>query len=233
MKNLILYLFSTMTLIKLSTQTTDPASSHLFPPGAVEEFNVTGSLNSFVEQIQANSRSQEIQNGAPIVQMPPLTQGRASSLIYYNAVDPMNPNVNTVNPIVNHVNPQPQIVNPPVVNFQVNPNSFHQPQSAPAAIIQGQPPVIMGPQNRPALDPALQQLLNSLNTNPAEAQRNTFVQGQQMMQADLNTPIVSYITCYVGCSHVTNIVTNSATVAFITPWRVLFLALTTTLILMF
>ena len=37
-------------------------------------------------------------------------------------------------------------------------------------------PVIIGPQNRPAIDPALQQLLNSFNTNPAEAQRNTFIQ---------------------------------------------------------
>lgn len=159
-------------------------NSHLFPPGSfglnhVSEYNVTGPLNSFVEQIQANSRSQSLeipqmqhsfpqnqaQSQIPIVQLPPHPQG-TNSVVYAQA--------------------------------QVPPIPVQQPQ-----------PVIIGPQNRPSIDPALQQLLNSFNTNPTEAQRNTFLQSGPAV--DVNTPAVSYITCYVGCSHVTNIVTNAAT----------------------
>lgn len=185
----------------------------------MEEFNVTGPLNSFVEQIQA-ARSQEIQNNAgvqPVVQMPQATQGRGSVIYYSSADTPVNGGAQGI-PIVSQSNnvPLPQHQQPPL--------------SAPP-LIQPQP-VIIGPQNRPTLDPALQQLLNSFNTNPAEAQRNTFVQGgQPMMQADLNTPIVSYITCYVGCSHVTNIVTNSATP--MATWSVFLFAFSTVLIILF
>lgn len=166
MKHIIFLNLFLISIIKLSRQ--GDTNSHLLPPGSlglnqVSEFNVTGPLNSFVEQIQANSRSQEIPiQQVPVVQMPQAPQGHGS-VIYYG--------------------------NPPAT----------QPQ-----------PVIVGPQNRPALDPALQQLLNSFNTNPMEQQRNTFIQNQG--HPELNTPVVSYVTCYVGCSHVTNIITNSASV---------------------
>lgn len=152
-----------VSLLKLSTQ--GDTNSHLFPPGALgsdqmSEFNVTGSLNSFVEQLQANSQSQEIPvQQVPVVQMPSAPQGHGSVIYYGNQQTPLQP----------------------------------------------QQPVVIGPQNRPALDPALQQLLNSFNTNPQD-QRSTFISNQP----ELNAPVVSYITCYVGCSHVTNIVTNSA-----------------------
>ena len=157
-----------ISIIKTSQQ--GDTNSHLFPPGSLgtnqmSEFNVTGPLNSFVEQIQANSRSQEIPVQVPVVQMPTAPQGQGN-VIYYG----------------NTPNQPPQ-------------------------------PILLGPQNRPALDPALQQLLNSFNTNPMDQQRNTFIQhpNQQMIPAgDLNTPVISYVTCYVGCSHVTNIITNSA-----------------------
>lgn len=179
MKHLIFFIF---TILALSTSGSE-TNSHLFPPGSVAEFNMTGPLNSFVEQLQANSRSQEIpiEPISQVVQMPQSTQGRGS-VIYYGV---------------------------PEIN---NNNQLPPPQSAPASMPPPQP-VIIGPQNRPALDPALQQLLNSFNTNPTEPQRNTFIQGgptQPNLVADFNTPVVSYITCYVGCSHVTNIVTNSA-----------------------
>ena len=145
----------------------DDTNSHLFPPDSVAEFNMTGPLNSFVEQIQANSRSQEIQ--VPVVQMPANSQGRGS--VFYYGENEMVP-VETISA--------------------------------------GQQPVFAGPQNRPSLDPALQQLLNSFNTNQAEAQaqRNTFIQSGS--NSNMPPTIVSYITCYVGCSHVTNIVANSA-----------------------
>lgn len=157
-------------LIKSSHQ--GDTNSHLFPPGSLgtnqmSEFNVTGPLNSFVEQINANSRSQEIPVQVPVVQMPAAPQGQGNLIYYGNA--PSQPVV-----------PQP---------------------------------VIIGPQNRPALDPALQQLLNSFNTNPMDQQRNTFVQHSNLQMppvGDVNTPAISYVTCYVGCSHVTNIITNSA-----------------------
>lgn len=163
MKTLLLNLFL-VSFLKFSSQG-DP-NSNLFPPGTLgsnqmSEFNVTGPLNSFVEQLQANSRSQEIPvQPVPVVQMPPAPQGQGSVIYYGN---------------------QPSV-------------APQQPQ-----------PVIIGPQNRPALDPALQQLLNSFNTNPHD-QRSTFIPNQP----ESNTPVISYITCYVGCSHVTNIVTNSA-----------------------
>lgn len=159
-------------MIKLSHQS--DANSHLFPPGSLgnnqmSEFNVTGPLNSFIEQIQANSMSQQdIPVQVPVVQMPTAPQGQGN-VIYYG-----------------------------------NGNNSNQPPAQ---------PVLLGPQNRPALDPALQQLLNSFNTNPMDQQRNTFIQNptNQMPPAgDLNTPVISYVTCYVGCSHVTNIITNSS-----------------------
>lgn len=160
-------------LIKSSHQ--GDTNSHLFPPGSLgtnqmSEFNVTGPLNSFVEQIQANSRSQEIPVQVPVVQMPAAPQGQGQgqgNVIYYG--------------------------------------------NAPSQPVVPQP-VMVGPQNRPALDPALQQLLNSFNTNPMDQQRNTFVQHsnpQMPPVGDVNTPVISYVTCYVGCSHVTNIITNS------------------------
>lgn len=111
-------------------------------------------------------------------------------------------------PIIIDPNPQPPIVQMPtnpqghgsVIYYGQNPIAVPVPPP--------QPPVqVVGPQNRPALDPALQQLLNSFNTNP-EQNRNTFIQASQ---APAGAPTVSYITCYVGCSHVTNIVTNEAT----------------------
>lgn len=165
--NIILLGLFLISVIESSHQ--GDRNSHLFPPGSfgtnqMSEFNVTGPLNSFVEQIQANSRSQEIPVQVPVVQMPAASQGQGN-VIYYG--------------------------NQPAVSQ----------------------PVIVGPQNRPALDPALQQLLNSFNTNPMDQQRNTFLQSsnQQIPPiGDLNTPIISYVTCYVGCSHVTNIITNSA-----------------------
>ena len=173
-RNYSYFLITTLSLFWISSSLGSDTNSHLFPPGSlglnqVSEFNVTGPLNSFVEQIQANSRSQEINQGQPIPQQPQVSniQTPASAGVVYS---------------------QAQI---PQIPLQ-------QPQ-----------PVILGPQNRPSIDPALQQLLNSFNTIPAEAQRNTFIQAGPAAP-DLNTPVVSYITCYVGCSHVTNIVTNSA-----------------------
>ena len=154
--------FSFLFLISNSHQS--DTNSQLFPPGSLgtNEFNVTGPLNSFVEQIQANSRStQEIPVQVPVVQMPTAPPGHGS-INYYG-------------------------------------NGANQAQ-----------PVLIGPQNRPALDPALQQLLNSFNTNPMEQQRNTFIQHSNPHPSELNTPVVSYVTCYVGCSHVTNIITSSA-----------------------
>ena len=98
-----------------------------------------------------------------------------------------------------------------MIKYAVGSASVVYPQAQiPQIAIQQPQPILIGPQNRPSIDPALQQLLNSFNTNPAEAQRNTFIQAGAPVAGDLNTPIVSYITCYVGCSHVTNIVTNSA-----------------------
>ena len=137
-------------------------NSQLFPPASLGEFNATGPLNSFVEQLQANSRSQEQMPPPPVIQMPAIPQG-LGSIIYYGS-----------NPV------QAQAVPPEI-----------------------------GPQNRPALDPALQQLLNSFNTNPDQQNRNNFIQ-HPLMAADTNTPVISYITCYVGCSHVTNVVTSDA-----------------------
>lgn len=103
--------------------------------------------------------------------------------------------------------PQPPIVQMPS-NAQGQRGSVIYYGQNPIAVpgVQSAPPV--GPQNRPALDPALQQLLNSFNTNPDQNNRNTFIQPSQV-QAE--APAISYITCYVGCSHVTNIVTNEAT----------------------
>lgn len=167
--NLFILNIFLISITKLTLQ--GDTNSHLFPPGSlgsnqVSDFNVTGPLNSFVEQIQANSRPQEAPAPQPpVVLMPPAPQGQGNVIMSGSA-----------------------------------PN---QPQS-----------VIFGPQNRPALDPALQQLLNSFNTNPMEQQRNTFIQSQYQpmpqMGGELNTPVISYVTCYVGCSHVTNIITNSA-----------------------
>lgn len=159
-------------------------NSHLFPPGSlglnqVSDFNVTGPLNSFVEQIQANSRSQAQSQEIPQVQVQQV--------------------------------PQAQV---PVIQIPSIPQSGSANVIYPQAQIPQPQPVIIGPQNRPAIDPALQQLLNSFNTNPAEAQRNTFIQAGPPVVGDLNTPVVSYITCYVGCSHVTNIVTNYATKSY-------------------
>lgn len=160
-------------------------NSHLFPPGSlglnqVSDFNVTGPLNSFVEQIQANSRSQVQSQEIPQVQVQQLPQAQAQVPVIQIPSIPQSGSASVIYP-------QAQV-------------PLQQPQ-----------PVIIGPQNRPAIDPALQQLLNSFNTNPAEAQRNTFIQAGP---PDMNTPVVSYITCYVGCSHVTNIVTNSATKSY-------------------
>lgn len=168
--------FSTLLMTGLKFQS--ETNSHLFPPGSLgsnsmSEYNVTGSLNSFVEQIQANSRSQEV---PPVVQMPQSVQGRGS-VIYYGD------------------NQQQQ--------------QEHQLSQQQTPLQQYPQPIIIGPQNRPTLDPALQQLLNSFNTNQMD-QRVSFAPPQQIQPAELNTPVVSYITCYVGCSHVTNIITNSA-----------------------
>lgn len=189
---LIIILFGTCSKFQSET------NSHLFPPGSLgsnslSEFNVTGSLNSFVEQIQANSRSQEV---PPVVQMPQSVQGRGS-VIYYGD----NQQQEQQQPPQ-----QQQILTPPPQLPQQQPiQQILQQQQQPQ-------PVIIGPQNRPTLDPALQQLLNSFNTNQMDP-RISFITPQQNSHPELNTPVVSYITCYVGCSHVTNIVTNSANLA--------------------
>ena len=136
--------------------------NQLFPP-STNVYNVTGPLNSFLEQLQANSRSEE-------------------SVNYHN-----NDNIQSQS--------QPQI----------------QAQAQPQPQIQPQPQVIVsGPQNRPILDPALQQLLNSFNTNPNTFDFNRLSQQQTLYPLDINRPIVSvsYVTCYIGCSHVTNILPN-------------------------
>lgn len=159
--------------------------SHLFPPGAmglnqVSEFNVTGPLNSFMEQIQANSRSQPQSQEFPQIQ-----------------------------PISQQNQQQQQHQQVPIIQIPPTTNVYTQGQIPQFPNLQQPQPVIIGPQNRPSIDPALQQLLNSFNAVPAEAQRNTFLQTGPVA-GEANIPVISYITCYVGCSHVTNIVTNSA-----------------------
>lgn len=194
----------------------DPNSvnSQLIPPGALGSnpngFNVTGSLNSFVEQIQANnagSNSDSNSIGIPAVLMPAVPQGHGSIIYYGDSTNNNNPN-NNPNNNNNNSNNDPSYNQPHNIPFQPTPIQIN-----PLAQQPPHPTVIMGSgQAGPTLDPALQQLLNSFKTNQGAFEaRNSFIPGAG--QAELNTPIISYVTCYVGCSHVTNIVTNSAEVA--------------------
>lgn len=185
------YLFCSLLILNLNLVIGGDTNSQLFPPGSlglnqVSEFNVTGPLNSFVEQIQANSQPQ------------PQPQPQSQPQVFTQVQQPQMAQQNQQIPMI-------QI---PTSAGGIYPQAQAQIPQIP--ILQQQPqPIIIGPPNRPSIDPALQQLLNSFNAVPAEAQRNTFIQAGSV-PGDINTPVVSYITCYVGCSHVTNIVTNSA-----------------------
>lgn len=188
--------FGLLILVLIGPSIGGDSNSHLFPPGSLglnqlSEFNVTGPLNSFVEQIQANSQSQpQLQEFTQV--QPPMAQ--------------QNQQVPIIQQIPMSAYPQAQIPQFPFQQQQQQHQQQHQQQQQ-----QQQPhPIIIGPPNRPSIDPALQQLLNSFNNVPAEAQRNTFIQAGHAQGDMQNPPVISYITCYVGCSHVTNILTNSA-----------------------
>lgn len=138
-------------------------------PAPQNGLNVTGSLNTFVEQIRSNGISNGINAGPePAVQLP---THQAPPVII------LGPQQTTA--------AQPQI--PAILPLQ-----------------QPAPP----PQNQPAIDPALQRLLNSFNTNQQPPQVAYSV---APMTAGQPT-VISYVTCYVGCSHVTNVV-SAATAA--------------------
>lgn len=131
-------------------------------PAPQNGLNVTGSLNTFVEQIRSNSFS----NGPePAVQMP---AHQAAPVII------------------------------------LGPQQAAQPQIPALLPLQQQPAL---PQNQPTIDPALQRLLNSFNTNQQPQQVAYSV---APMTAGQPT-VISYVTCYVGCSHVTNVVSAAST----------------------
>ncbi len=89
---------------------------------------------------------------------------------------------------------------------QILPLPLQLPLSQPlqTALPQPQPQL----QQQPIIDPALQRLLNSFNTVPVD-----YAHPQQVAYSVANhqpQTIVSYVTCYVGCSHVTNVVSDAS-----------------------
>lgn len=132
--------------------------------------NVTGSLNTFIEQVQ------EMNPDPPVIIM---GNPRASGIL------------------------QPQPVPVPVI-----PPQQFVPTAAP--IVQ---PAVLPQQPAPIIDPALQRLLNSFNTLPGPVD---YAHPQQVaysvapMVPGQPGTVVSYVTCYVGCSHVTNVVSGAA-----------------------
>lgn len=135
--------------------------------------NVTGSLNTFLEQVQEMNNADA---PPPVVIMGNGNPSRASQVIQPVAVPVVVPAVPTAPP-------------------------------ASHALPGGQP--------QPVIDPALQRLLNSFNTVPpvdyAHPQQVAYsvapmVPGQPT--------VISYVTCYVGCSHVTNVVSAAE---YLTP----------------
>lgn len=139
-------------------------------PAPENGLNVTGSLNTFVEQIRSNSFSGSGSNGPESAVQMPAHQA------------------------------------PPVIIL--GPQAAPAPQASIPAILplQPQPPQMV--QNQPAIDPALQRLLNSFNTNQQPQQVAYSVAPMTPGQPT----VISYVTCYVGCSHVTNVMSAAKTV---------------------
>lgn len=194
--------------------------SKLFPRGSFSgnSLNVTEPLNAFLEQVQSQSQSQSQSD----TQLPHDNQLDTFSTGAYSQFDPPSSQSGLISyagpysaPVTNsnsHQNiPQNNNVNfndpTRTINFPSNQNQNQNQQQPPFGYPQNQ--------YRPTIDAALQQLLNSFNTNP-ENQRQSFEFGQpqrqqHMLMNGMSTAItVSYVTCYVGCSHVTNIVSSNS-----------------------
>lgn len=182
-----------LTVVNGNDVPSDNGGSHIIPQAALSNghnaFNVTGPLNSFVEQLEQLSGNSQPPSAAqsesiPVVQLPNLQQHQQ----------------------------------PPVSAFHPNQgiplqwgNMQQQQQQQPQPHIQMQPPV------GPVIDPALQRLLSAFGSNADAANQRVLFEyataAQPAMLAAAGAPptTISYVTCYVGCSHVTNYVTSSAT----------------------
>ena len=152
-----LSLLSLLCLLSSISASQLPPNQQLIPPLSPVR-NVTGALNTFMEQVQ------EMQPDPPVVIM----GNRASQVavpLQFPAIQPTP------------IQAQPQ-----------------------------QPPV-----QQPIIDPALQRLLNSFNTVPVD-----YAHPQQVAYSvapvvnGAPATVVSYVTCYVGCSHVTNVVSAAS-----------------------